>query len=203
MRVLFVLCALLCFSVSTVCAQQQRSMKRVATIEISGKTLLHNDDLRTVEVFVQKKKHKVGSFYSVKLLDVLESVPGIDSLDRKQLVVVCESSDGQMSTASFAELQLSLSKLPVLLILAPVEGTHRDSVVLHDKAGRKGKVDISDLEHEFSRVTRLRYFLPDVIMSNKERKEWSRYSMWVLYPYDRSPQRWLPNVQYIHVFTVQ
>lgn len=202
MRVLLAFCALFCIAAGAVHAQQC-SMQHVATIEVSGDALLHNNGLRTVEVFVQKKKQKVGAFYSVKLLDVLDSMPELDSMDRKQLVVVCESSDGQKSTASFAELQLALSKLPVLLIIAPVTGKHRDSVVLHDKVGRKGAVDITDLENEFNRVTRLRYFLPDVIMSREEQKQWSGYSMWMLYPYDRSPQRWLPNVRYIHVFKAQ
>lgn len=203
MRVLFVFCAFLVAVVASAHAQPQRSMQHIATMEVSGDALTHHNGMRTVEVFVQKKKQKVGAFYSVKLLDVLSAMPELDSMDKKQLVVVCESSDGQMSTASFAELQLSLSKLPVLLVLAPATGTHRDSVVLNDKAGRKGKVDLSDLENEFNKVTRLRYFLPDVVMSSAERKTWSEYSMWILYPYDRSPERWLPNVRYIHVFTTQ
>lgn len=203
MRVVLVLCALVVAVVSSAHAQQHRSMQHVATMEVSGDALTHHDGMRTVEVFVQKKKQKVGAFYSVKLLDVLNAMPEIDSMDKKQLVVVCESSDGQMSTASFAELQLSLSKLPVLLVLAPATGARRDSVVLNDRAGRKGKVDFSNLENEFNKVTRLRYFLPDVIMSREEQKTWSGYSMWILYPYDRSPERWLPNVRYIHVFTAQ
>lgn len=201
-RLFFALIALVvvvaCLPVS---AQQKAATHHLVSVELKADSLMRNDGMRTIEL-LGPGKAKLGTFYSVRLFDVLASLPELRSVDRRQLLIVCESSDGHTCTASFAEIDTSLVKLPPLLLLGASSGKSQlDSFALGDSDG--GKVDISMLEKQFGAVTRLRYTLNDIRFDKGEQKVFLSSSMRLLFPYDRSVFRWLTDVRYIHVLAVQ
>ncbi len=180
------------------------NLRKLATVELQRDSLVQNDSMRTMEL-ITSRRQSLGSFQSIRLYDILSTLPELRDAKLTSLIVVCESSDGGTCTASFAELDPSVAKLPPLLLLNPntEKSKDRDSFALSDKKGSRGKVDISSLENRFGRVTRLRYTLNDVELEASDRKQLASQNMRVLFPYDRSLVRWLPDIVFIHVYIAE
>ncbi len=179
-------------------------LRKLATVELQRDSLVQNDSMRTIEL-IGPRRMLLGSFQSVRLYDILAGLPGLDSLQRTSLTVVCEASDGTTCTSSFAELDPAFVKLPPLLLLNANVDTEKklDSFSLADKKGSRGKVDLATFEKRFGSVTRLRYTMNDVELSAEERRQFGALTMRVLFPYDRSAMRWLPDVKFIHVYIAE
>lgn len=200
-------CALLAFTlgfsmVVPAPAQQNTSPRPLVTVELQADSLMKHDGMRTVEL-MGAGRSRLGTFHSVRLFDVLASLPELRGVDHRKLVVVCESSGGQVCTASFAELDTAITLSPLLLIGTSSGRAERDSFALGDARGSRGKVDLAMLEKQFGSVTRLRYMMNEVRLDKTEQKQFPASSMRLVFPYDRSTFRWLPDVRYIHVLTVQ
>ena len=180
------------------------AMRRLATVELQRDSLVHNDSMRTVELLVQKRT-SLGTFQSIRLYDIISVLPAVKSTHPASLIVVCESSDGRTCATSFAELDPALAKLPPLLLIGAntESGPRQDSLSLADRKGMKGTVDLAGLQKRFSSVTRLRYVMNDAELTGEERKQFRNLEMRLLFPYDRSPLRWLPDIKYIHVYIAE
>ena len=185
-------------------AAREPALRRLATVELNRDSLVHNDSMRTVELLGPKRLN-LGSYQSIRLYDIISSIPDVKSAQRASLVVVCEASDGRTCATSFAELDPAVVRMPALLLINPntEKRNQLDSFALSDKRDAKGKVDLSVLERRFSRVTRLRYMMNDVVVSAEERSQFPNLSMRLLFPYDRSPMRWLPDIKFIHVYVAE
>lgn len=188
----FFLAFFLCFSVGL-----SQSVVEVVTINVTEKGLIPDVDTRTAEIAVSQKA-TLGLYNFVELPWLFKNYIKLDEINK--YIIKAEAENGESVVFSFAETENGISKLPPILILEKMKGKTGDTLVIHDKKGKGGKLDIAELEKEAKKIYHYR-----MILQIKDRKAVrSKIGPYTLiFPQDVSVNRWLKNVKKMKLLMVK
>lgn len=177
---------------------KQALVRIVQTVEPDSDSLLYHDSMRSAIIVTGKRE--LGKFYTIGIYALIEKhVEKLSPEDRSKALIICEAADGQHTTAALAEFDPAMAVVPAILLIGEAEATRRDSVDIRDIEGMEGVVNLRQLHRETSKLVRERFRLPNCKLSDAEHKRARSAEMMVLFPADRSSQRWLNDVSRIHL----
>jgi hypothetical protein len=195
MRCLLPVFAVLITATYTSAAQ---SLKLVGSIPLNTKELLARSQTVPTE-FVLANKKTVGKFNALDVYEILK--PQLSTLTPDQLrstIIVAESSTGETTAFSVAEIQPEISKLPAMLLLNSVGSQTGKIISVQDSSINQGRVDLSKLDAVYSDMIRRRVGLQ--LQSAPKSRPLQPFS--IIFPIDARSDRWLNDVKILKIYTV-
>ena len=184
--------------ISTFHLSSAQSLRLVATIPIDAKELLKNSQTVPTE-FVLSNKKTVGKFNAIDIYEMLK--PHLKALSAEishNTIIVAETSTGETSTFSVAEIQPEISKLPAMLLLTSVGSQTGKIISVQDSSINKGRVDLSKLDALYSDMIRRRVGL----QLQTTQKIQALHPFSIIFPIDARNDRWLKDVKLLTIYTV-
>ncbi len=195
MRTLLVFIAIL---FATTLNSSAQSLTMVGSVTIDSKDLLTRSQTLPTEFLLSNKK-VVGKFNALDVYEILK--PQLKALTPDQLrstIIIAESSTGETTTFSVAEIQPEISKLPAMLLLTTVGSQTGKIISVQDSSINRGRVDLSKLDAAYNDMTRRRVGLQ--LQSSPKSQPLHPFS--IIFPIDARSDRWLKDVKILKIYTV-
>ncbi len=176
--------------------------QEIASIEINLAELKANFNTETVE-FRSSSKQNFGKFLCFKTLDIFEPyISKLQPSERNQLVIIAEDARGGKIVTSYYDFDPMITKIPPFLIYGSVYGSTGDTVIAWDVKGKKGTLDLKNIEKEVDKLVRLRVFLQmKHLDKNTIQMIFQPYTL--IFPQDQKSVRWLNGIKYIKLYRIK
>lgn len=173
-------------------------LNEISSLDINQTDLSKLFPSHTIE-FYTKCKTKIGKYRAIQLQDLIEGIiPKNQSLKN---IIVCMYSSTDTIINSYYEYKTNLHVLCPILILNEVTSKVGEIVTIKDKT-KQVQVDLAKVQIEYEKIIEERYYLQINKLTKDEKNNFfSKYS--VIYPQDKSTERWIQTISYIKIYQIK
>ncbi|MBI5324610.1 MAG: hypothetical protein HZB41_04960 [Ignavibacteriae bacterium] len=174
----------------------------LAKINIDLNEINKNSQTKTVE-FLSSTKKSFGKFICADINEIISnSIKHLSDEEKSRLLIVAESSSGETITSTYFDYDPNNVQIAPVIILKSIQGAVGDTIKVTDVKGKKGVVDLSIVEKELQKSIVERIYLQIKILSQGEKiRIFSVGSL--IFPQDKTTNRWLGNVSNIKIYIIK
>lgn len=169
--------------------------------QIIGKINLTAEPINNVTIyypteFILKNKKSVAKVYSMDLIELIsKKIKNIELIETRRSGLIIKDKFQNTTIVSFSEILQDVSIIPPMIIFNKVKGSVGDTVKIQDFG--LGDLDFAAIDAELSQATKKRVQLQ---MSYPPAKVDYFSTISVVFPTDKSYNRWICDVQEIILF---
>ena len=174
----------------------------IAKININLNDINKNHKTKTVE-FLTSSKKSIGKFICVDVNEIINgSIKHLTEQEKCRLLIVSESTSGEVITSTYFDYDANNIKIPPFLILNNVQGMVGDTIKVTDVKGKKGIVDLSMVEKELQKSIVERVYLKIKSISQEDKNKIFKSGS-IVFPQDQTNKRWLGKVSNIKIYIIK
>lgn len=170
---------------------------------IIGKINLTSEPIDNVTIyypteFILKNKKSAAKVYSMDLIELInKKIKSLENIDTRKAGLIIKDKFNNPTIVSFSEILQDISIIPPMIVFNKVKGSLGDTVRIQDNG--LGDLDFGAIDAELSKATKKIVYLQ---MSNLPVKVKYFETISVVFPTDKSCNRWISDVQEIILFEI-
>ncbi len=172
-----------------------QDLEKIAEIKINTVELAKKVNFQSTK-FIFRSKQSTGYHLAFDFADILKPyLKGLSKKDKLNLVIVAENENGESVTATYADIDMSLTSMPAVLIYHKV--AVKDSITLQEK---NGKMDMSELDEDIANLTtrrRIHLQIKRVPVAEKIR---IMNDATLIFPKDINTERWINGIDLVKIY---
>lgn len=174
-------------------------------IEEIGKFNLITQPIKNVTIyypteFILNNNREIAKVYSLDLIELIEEkIKKIKDVDSRNMGLLIEDKNGNLSLVSISEILQDISVIPPMIIFDKVRGSLGDTVKVQDFG--MGDLDLSAIDDELSAAIQKKIHLQMASIPEEARIKFFE-TISIVFPTDKSTQRWIHDVVEIKLIKI-
>lgn len=170
---------------------------------IIGKINLITEPIDNVTIhypteFILKNKKTIAKVYSMDLIELIsKKIKHIEQINTRRAGLIIKDKYNNSTIVSFSEILQDISVIPPMIIFKKVKGSIGDTIKIRDHG--MGDFDFGAIDAELSKATKKKVYLQ---MNNLPTKVNYFETISVVFPTDKSYNRWISDVQELILFEI-
>lgn len=178
---------------------QSSNLQEIATINLSSIDISKYYKSETVQFYSASKKF-FGKYLCYKLIDLIEpQIKQLQEIERKRLIIIGIDSLNNTIFTTYYDYDNNTTKIPPYLISKRIYGSVGDTVIVFEKKGKPGKLNLKPLEKELEQIVDIKVYLQFKKLTREEESNIFKPGT-IIFPQDQKSVRWLGNVKYLKIY---
>jgi len=172
-----------------------QDLEKIADIKINTIELAKKINYQSTK-FIFRSKQSTRYHLAFDFADILKPyIKGLSKKDKMNLVIVAENEKGESVTATYADIDISMTSMPAVLIYHKV--AVKDSITLHEK---DGKMDLSELDEDIANLTTRRRIHLQIKRIPVAEKIRIMKDATLIFPKDMCTERWINGINLVKIY---